>query len=95
MKARQLGIIRGSMRALADYRAATEGVEFRKDKDRIDTTPAADKNIFTVMKRNAIRSAWCTCCSRWRAQMGERQLGQCRGVRRESGAPFLMWGFRS
>ena len=34
---------------LADHRAATEGVECRKDKDVIDETPAAYKNIDAVM----------------------------------------------
>jgi tRNA-splicing ligase RtcB len=35
---------------LADHRAATEGVECRKDKDVIDETPAAYKNIDAVME---------------------------------------------
>jgi tRNA-splicing ligase RtcB len=35
---------------LADHRAATEGVECRKDKDVIDETPAAYKDIDAVMK---------------------------------------------
>ncbi|HSV79451.1 MAG TPA: RtcB family protein [Ramlibacter sp.] len=35
---------------LADHRAATEGVECRKDKDVIDETPAAYKDIDQVMK---------------------------------------------
>ena len=34
---------------LADHRAATEGVECRKDKDVIDETPAAYKDIDAVM----------------------------------------------
>jgi tRNA-splicing ligase RtcB len=34
---------------LADHRAATEGVECRKDKDVIDETPAASKAIDAVM----------------------------------------------
>jgi tRNA-splicing ligase RtcB (3'-phosphate/5'-hydroxy nucleic acid ligase) len=34
---------------LADHRAATEGVECRKDKDVIDETPMAYKDIDTVM----------------------------------------------
>lgn len=34
---------------LADHRAATEGVECRKDKDVIDETPAAYKDIAAVM----------------------------------------------
>ena len=34
---------------LADHRAATEGVECRKDKDVIDETPAAYKAIDAVM----------------------------------------------
>jgi len=34
---------------LADHRAATEGVECRKDKDVIDETPAAYKDIEAVM----------------------------------------------
>ena len=34
---------------LADHRAATEGVECRKDKDLIDETPAAYKDIDAVM----------------------------------------------
>ena len=34
---------------LADHRAATEGVEYRKDKDVIDETPAAYKDIGAVM----------------------------------------------
>ena len=34
---------------LADHRAATEGVECRKDKDVIDETPAAYKDIDEVM----------------------------------------------
>ncbi len=34
---------------LADHRIATEGVECRKDKDVIDETPAAYKNIDAVM----------------------------------------------
>jgi tRNA-splicing ligase RtcB len=35
---------------LADHRAATEGVECRKDKDVIDETPAAYKDIDAVME---------------------------------------------
>ena len=35
---------------LADHRAATEGVECRKDKDVIDETPAAYKDIDAVMQ---------------------------------------------
>jgi tRNA-splicing ligase RtcB len=35
---------------LADHRAATEGVECRKDKDVIDETPAAYKDIGAVME---------------------------------------------
>ncbi|HEX7888424.1 MAG TPA: RtcB family protein [Ramlibacter sp.] len=35
---------------LADHRAATEGVECRKDKDVIDETPAAYKDIDRVME---------------------------------------------
>jgi tRNA-splicing ligase RtcB len=35
---------------LADHRKATEGVECRKDKDVIDETPAAYKDIAAVMK---------------------------------------------
>jgi tRNA-splicing ligase RtcB (3'-phosphate/5'-hydroxy nucleic acid ligase) len=35
---------------LADHREATEGVECRKDKDVIDETPAAYKDIDAVMK---------------------------------------------
>jgi tRNA-splicing ligase RtcB len=35
---------------LADHRAATEGVECRKDKDMIDETPAAYKDIDAVME---------------------------------------------
>ena len=35
---------------LADHGAATEGVECRKDKDVIDETPAAYKNIDAVME---------------------------------------------
>jgi len=35
---------------LADHRAATEGVECRKDKDVIDETPAAYKDIDAVMR---------------------------------------------
>jgi tRNA-splicing ligase RtcB len=35
---------------LADHRAATEGVECRKDKDVIDETPAAYKDIEAVME---------------------------------------------
>jgi len=35
---------------LADHRAATEGVECRKDKDLIDETPAAYKDIDAVMQ---------------------------------------------
>ena len=35
---------------LKDHRAATEGVECRKDKDVIDETPAAYKDIDAVMK---------------------------------------------
>ncbi|TWO70851.1 RtcB family protein [Caenimonas sedimenti] len=35
---------------LADHRAATEGVECRKDKDVIDETPAAYKDIAAVME---------------------------------------------
>jgi tRNA-splicing ligase RtcB (3'-phosphate/5'-hydroxy nucleic acid ligase) len=35
--------------SLADHRAATEGVECRKDKDVIDETPAAYKDIDAVM----------------------------------------------
>ena len=34
---------------LKDHRAATEGVECRKDKDVIDETPAAYKDIEAVM----------------------------------------------
>ena len=34
---------------LAEHRAATEGVECRKDKDVIDETPAAYKDIDAVM----------------------------------------------
>ncbi len=34
---------------LAEHRAATEGVECRKDKDVIDETPAASKDIDAVM----------------------------------------------
>ncbi len=34
---------------LADHRAATEGVECRKDRDVIDETPAAYKDIDAVM----------------------------------------------
>jgi tRNA-splicing ligase RtcB len=34
---------------LADHLAATEGVECRKDKDVIDETPAAYKDIDAVM----------------------------------------------
>jgi tRNA-splicing ligase RtcB len=34
---------------LADHRAATEGVECRKDRDVIDETPAAYKDIDVVM----------------------------------------------
>jgi tRNA-splicing ligase RtcB len=34
---------------LADHRAATEGVECRKDKDVLDETPAAYKDIDAVM----------------------------------------------
>ena len=34
---------------LADHRTATEGVECRKDKDVIDETPAAYKDIDAVM----------------------------------------------
>jgi tRNA-splicing ligase RtcB len=35
---------------LADHRAATAGVECRKDQDVIDETPAAYKDIDAVMK---------------------------------------------
>jgi tRNA-splicing ligase RtcB len=35
---------------LADHRAATERVERRKDKDVIDETPAAYKDIDAVME---------------------------------------------
>jgi tRNA-splicing ligase RtcB len=38
---------------LADHRAATEGVECRKDKDVIDETPAAYKDIAAVMAAQA------------------------------------------
>jgi tRNA-splicing ligase RtcB (3'-phosphate/5'-hydroxy nucleic acid ligase) len=38
---------------LADHRAATEGVECRKDKDVIDETPAAYKDIDAVMAAQA------------------------------------------
>ncbi len=38
---------------LADHRAATEGVECRKDKDVIDETPAAYKDIVAVMAAQA------------------------------------------
>ena len=38
---------------LADHRAATEGVECRKDKDVIDETPAAYKDIDAVMQAQA------------------------------------------
>ncbi len=38
---------------LADHRAATEGVECRKDKDVIDETPMAYKNIDAVMAAQA------------------------------------------
>lgn len=38
---------------LADHRAATEGVECRKDKDVIDETPAAYKDIDAVMSAQA------------------------------------------
>ncbi len=38
---------------LADHRAATEGVECRKDKDVIDETPAAYKDIDAVMTAQA------------------------------------------
>ena len=38
---------------LADHRAATEGVECRKDKDVIDETPAAYKDIDAVMRAQA------------------------------------------
>ncbi len=38
---------------LADHRAATEGVECRKDKDVIDETPAAYKDIEAVMEAQA------------------------------------------
>ena len=34
---------------LADHRAATESVECRKDKDVLDETPAAYKDIDAVM----------------------------------------------
>ena len=35
---------------LADHRASTAGVECRKDKDVIDETPAAYKDIDAVMQ---------------------------------------------
>jgi tRNA-splicing ligase RtcB (3'-phosphate/5'-hydroxy nucleic acid ligase) len=35
---------------LADHRAATEGVECRKDKDVIDENPSAYKDIDAVMQ---------------------------------------------
>jgi tRNA-splicing ligase RtcB len=38
---------------LADHRAATEGVECRKDKDVLDETPAAYKDIDAVMAAQA------------------------------------------
>jgi tRNA-splicing ligase RtcB len=38
---------------LADHRAATEGVECRKDKDFIDETPAAYKDIDAMMAAQA------------------------------------------
>jgi tRNA-splicing ligase RtcB len=38
---------------LADHRAATEGVECRKDRDVIDETPAAYKDIDAVMAAQA------------------------------------------
>jgi tRNA-splicing ligase RtcB len=38
---------------LSDHRAATEGVECRKDKDVIDETPAAYKDIDAVMAAQA------------------------------------------
>jgi tRNA-splicing ligase RtcB len=38
---------------LADHRAATEGVECRKDKDVIDETPSAYKDIAAVMAAQA------------------------------------------
>src|SRR6202007_3352202 len=38
---------------LADHRAATEGVECRKDKDVLDETPAAYKDIDAVMAAKA------------------------------------------
>jgi tRNA-splicing ligase RtcB len=38
---------------LADHRAATEGVECRKDKEVIDETPAAYKDIDAVMHAQA------------------------------------------
>jgi RNA-splicing ligase RtcB len=38
---------------VADHRAATEGVECRKDKDVIDETPAAYKDIDAVMAAQA------------------------------------------
>ena len=39
--------------SVADHIAATEGVECRKDADVIDETPAAYKDIDTVMKAQA------------------------------------------
>jgi tRNA-splicing ligase RtcB len=38
---------------LADHRAATEGVECRKDKEVIDETPMAYKDIDAVMAAQA------------------------------------------
>jgi tRNA-splicing ligase RtcB len=44
---------------------ATEGVECRKDKDVIDETPAAYKDIDAVMAAQPTWWTWCTRSSRW------------------------------
>ena len=55
---------------LADHRAATEGVECRKDKDVIDETPAAYKDIDAVMEANSMGSGLASC--HWEAALTAR-----------------------
>ena len=49
---------------IEDHARATAGVECRKDKDVIDETPAAYKDIDEVMEAQATWSTWSTRSSR-------------------------------